>query len=222
MEKGRAVEVQERDGDEGTAAGAAGVRDDGEEEEHEDRRDDAWGDELADGVGSEGAHGVDLLGDLHGAKLGGHAGGVTTRDHEASEYGAELLDHGERDEAAGHVDGAEFFQRDSGLEGQHAAGEEAGENDDGQGADADGVHLGEGVGDVSGLGKEIADSPSGEQGVFLDGGNDALGVGFWGENAHAARCGTDYQMRDDNPKRQKGEDCRKGPPGEKIEAWLRP
>ena len=137
VEEGAAVEAEEADGDERAAGDAAGVGDDGEEEEHEDGGDEARRDELADGVGAEGAHGVDLLGDLHGAELGGHAGGVAAGDHEAGEDGAELLDHGERDEAAGHVDGAELLERGGGLEGEHAAGEEAGEDDDGQRAEAD-------------------------------------------------------------------------------------
>ncbi len=110
VEEGAAAESQEPDGDERTAGDAGGVGDDGEEEEHEDGGDEAWRDELADGIGAERAHGVDLLGDLHGAELGGHAGCVAAGDHEAGEDGAELLDHGERDEAAGHVDGAELLE----------------------------------------------------------------------------------------------------------------
>ena len=53
-------------------------------------------------------------------------------DHQPGEDGAELLDHGERDESAGHVDGAELLERGSGLQREHAAGEEASEDNDGQ------------------------------------------------------------------------------------------
>src|SRR5579875_1059303 len=58
------------------------------------------------------------------------------------------LGHGERHEAAGHVDGAELLERCGGLQREHAAGEETGEDDDGDRAEADVVHLGEGVVDV--------------------------------------------------------------------------
>ena len=115
VEEGWAVKVQERDRDEGAPGGAHSVRDDGEEEEHEDRRHNARGDELADGIGAEGAHGIDLLGDLHGSEFGGHTGGVAAGDHEAGENGAELFDHGECDEATGHADGAKLLKRDGGL-----------------------------------------------------------------------------------------------------------
>ena len=69
VEVGRGVEAHEGDADQSAAGDADGVGDDGEEEEHEDRGVEARGDQLAYGVGSEGAHGVDLLGDLHGADL---------------------------------------------------------------------------------------------------------------------------------------------------------
>ncbi len=189
VEEGAAVEAEQADGDERAAGDAAGVGDGGEEEEHADGGDEAGRDELAHGVGAESAHGVDLLGDLHGAELGGHAGGVAAGDHEAGEDGAELLDHGERDETAGHVDGAELLERGGGLEREYAAGEEAGEDDDGQRAEADVVHLGEGVGDVAGRREDGGDGVPGEQGVLLHRGDDAFGECLWGGKFHSVRCG---------------------------------
>lgn len=73
VEVGLTVELQEIDGDETSAGRPTGVGDDGEEEEHEDGGDEARGDELADGIGSQGTHGVDLLGHFHGAEFAGHA-----------------------------------------------------------------------------------------------------------------------------------------------------
>ena len=55
------------------------------------------------------------------------------------------------------VDGAELLERGGGLQGENAAGEEAGEDDDGHGTDADGVHLGVDVGPIAGTGKEVRD-----------------------------------------------------------------
>ena len=181
---GGGVESQQCDADQGAAGDADSVGDDGEEEEHEDGGVEARGDELADGVGSEGAHGVDLLGDLHGADLGGHTGGVAAGDHEAGEHRAELLDHGERDKVAGQADGAERLERGGRLQGENAAGKEAGQDDDGHGADADGVHLGVDVGPIAGAGEEIRDRAPGQDGVVLDGGNRLLGEDLWRDKGH--------------------------------------
>src|ERR1700761_647175 len=52
VEEGAALETEEADCDECTAGDAAGVGHDGEEEEHEDSRDEARRDELAHGVGT--------------------------------------------------------------------------------------------------------------------------------------------------------------------------
>ncbi len=68
------------------------------------------------------------------------------------------------------------FKRGGGLQGEDAAGEEAGEDDDGQGADADGVHLGPDIGPVAWLGEEIGDGAAGELGVCLEGGDSIFGI----------------------------------------------
>ena len=144
-------------------------------------------------VGAEGAHGVDLLGDLHGAELGGHAAGVAAGDHQRGEDGAELLDHGEGDERAGAADGSELLERGLRLQGEHAASEEAGKDDDGQGADADGVHLREDVGPVAGSGEHVRHGAGGEQGILLQRAEAFLGETFEGKR-HAIS-GSLYQMR---------------------------
>ena len=137
MKVGVEVEAQHRDGDEGAAGDAYCIGDDSEKKEHKDSADEAGRDELTDGVRAEGAHGVDLFGDFHRTQFRGHAGSVTAGDHKASQYGAKFLDHGERDERAGHADGAKLSKRRSGLQGKYAAGEKSGEDDDRQGPDAD-------------------------------------------------------------------------------------
>ena len=152
-----AVLVIHEDGDEAAADDAEGVGDDGEEEEHGDAGEDARRDQLAHGVDAEGAHGVDLLGDDHGAEFAGHGGGVAAGDHDAGEHRAEFADHGEADELAGDGGGAELRERGRRLQGQHAAGEEAGEQHDGDGTDADDVGLHEEVGPVDGRAKEVHD-----------------------------------------------------------------
>jgi len=194
VEVGAGVETQQGDRDEASTGDADRVREDGEEEEHEDGGGDAWGDQLADGIGAERAHGVNLFGDLHGAEFGGHAGGVAAGDHEAGEDGAEFFDHRESDEGAGHADGAELLQGGGGLKGEDAAGEKAGEDDDGKGTDADRIHLGVDICPVTGLGEEICDSPGREDGVVLNGGEDLFGKDLWGHKGHGF-CGSGYQMR---------------------------
>lgn len=184
VQVGVGVEADDGDGDEGAASDAAGVGEDGEEEEHEDGGDEARGDELADGVGAEGSHGVYLLGDLHGAELGGDAGGVAAGDHEAGEDGAELLDHGEGDEGAGFGLGAEGVEGGGGLERKDAAGEETGEDDDGHGAYADGIHLGIDLVPINGARKKIRDGAPDEDGVLLDGSDLLFDVEIWRDEGH--------------------------------------
>src|ERR1017187_8962944 len=179
VQVGVGVEAEQVDGHQGPAGDAKSVRDDGEEEEHEDGGHDARSDQLANRIGAQGAHGVELLGNLHGADLRSHAGGVAAGDHEASEDGAEFLDHGERDQRASHGDGAELGQRGGRLEREDASGEEAGEDDDGHGTDADGVHLGEDIGPVVGRGKDVRDGRANQNGVLLHGCDVLLDVDLW-------------------------------------------
>jgi hypothetical protein len=156
VEVGGEVQAQHGDANQSATGDPDCVRDDGKEEEHENGGDEPRRDKLADRVGAQGAHGIDLLGDLHRAELGCHAGCVSAGDHEAGEHGTKLLDHRERDQAAGHADCAEGLERAGGLECEHATGEKSGENDDWHGADADGVHLGEDVVPVVRAGKDVS------------------------------------------------------------------
>ncbi len=118
------------DGDEGAAHDAEGIGHDGEKEEHCDAGEDARGDQLANGIDAEGAHGVNLLGDDHGAEFAGHGGGVAAGDHDAGEHGTELANHGDGDESAGDGGGPEGGERCGRLQGEHAAGEETREQND--------------------------------------------------------------------------------------------
>jgi hypothetical protein len=133
----------------GSAEGADRVGDDGQEKEHEDGREDARADQLAHRVGAQGAHGVELFGDPHGAELRGHAGGVAAGDHQAGEYRSELLDHGKADQLTGDGGSAKLRQGRGRLQGENAPGEETGEEDNGQRADTDAVGLGNEVGQIA-------------------------------------------------------------------------
>jgi len=173
-----AVLVVHDDGDESAARDAKGVGEDGEEEEHRNAGKQAGGHELAHGVDTQGAHGIDLLRHHHGPQFAGHGRGVATGDHDAGEHGSQFADHGERDKAAGDGGGAELRERRRGLQGEHAAGEEAGEQNDGGGTDADDIGLNEEIRPVARRVEQIHDSPVREQGVVLHSEHDAFGSSF--------------------------------------------
>src|ERR1019366_7054922 len=119
------------DGDSGAAEDTEKIGYDGEKEEHCHAGKDAWGNQLANGVNAEGAHGVYLLSDDHGAEFAGHRRGVTARHHDAGKYRAEFADHGHADKPAGDGRGAELGEGRSRLQGEYAAREEAGKQYDG-------------------------------------------------------------------------------------------
>ena len=142
------------------------------------------GNKLANGVGAECAHGVDLFGHLHGSEFRGHTGGVAAGNHQSGKHRAELLDHRKRDEVAGHAYGAEGLERGGGLQRKHAAGKKAREHDDGQGSEADRIHLGKDVGPIAGRGEEIGKGASGQNGIVLDGANSLFDEDLWGHEWH--------------------------------------
>jgi hypothetical protein len=115
------------------------------------------------------AHGIDLLGDFHGAELAGDAGRVTAGHHESGEHRAKLTDHGDGDERAGAAHLAVLGQGAGHLQGHHRAAEEAGENHDGQAADTDQIHLHDDVVPVVRAGGHVADGPPGKQKEILNG-----------------------------------------------------
>jgi hypothetical protein len=71
-----------------------------------------------------------------------------------------------------------------GIDSKHAAEEEAGEDDDGQRADADDVGLHENVGAVRRLAKDVADGAAGEECVLLESENASFGGSIDGVESH--------------------------------------
>ena len=69
------------------------------------------------------------------------------------------------------------------------------QDDDGQGTDADGVHLGENIGPVARGGKDVGDGAAGHGGVGLDGRDAILGEVLNGGERHSF-VGSLYQMRE--------------------------
>jgi len=142
--------------------------DGGEERKGDEGGEDAGSDELAAGVGAHGAHGVHLFGDEHGAQFGSDTGGAAAGDEEAGNGGAEFANEGEGDDVAGERGLAETLELSAGLENHDGADEKTGEEDDGERADADVVHLIESVLDVAGTGSEIGDGAERQFGVVLN------------------------------------------------------
>jgi len=108
MEILRAVLVVQDNGDGGAAQDAERVGDDGEEEKHDNRGEDARRYQLAHGIDTQGAHGVNLLRDNHGSEFAGHGRCVAARDHDAGEHRAQFANHGDTYELACDGSGAEF------------------------------------------------------------------------------------------------------------------
>ena len=111
--------------------------------------------ELAAGVGAHGAHGVDLFGDEHGAQFRGDAGGAAAGDENACERGAEFTDERDGHDVTGEGGLAETRELRAGLQHHDRADKKSGQQHDGQGADADVVHLIEGVLEIARAGGEI-------------------------------------------------------------------
>ena len=163
------VEAQLEAGDDEPANQPDEVGKRGEQGEHQRGGDDTRGDQLARGVGAHGAHGVHLLGDEHGAELGGDAGSVASGNEQAGDGGAQFADQGDGHDVAGERGGAEPRELGGGLQDKDGADEKTGQENDGEGADADEVHLLKGVSAIAGRGENVGDGAEGEQGVVLHG-----------------------------------------------------
>ena len=92
-------------------------------------------------VGTERAHGVDLLGHLHGPEFAGDARRVAAGNHDGGENRSQFAHQGDGDNAAGLIDLAVIRQRAGHLQRHDGAAEETDQRRDGEAADPDGVHL---------------------------------------------------------------------------------
>jgi hypothetical protein len=136
--------------------------------EHQRHRDDAWRAQVTQRVDVEQIHRVDLLGDPHGAQLGGDRGRHARADHHGAEGGNHLA--GVRDEGNARyiVLRAELDQLHAGLEDHHHADKDAGEGRDGERLDPDGDALRDDhLPSPGGCNGALQDGP-GEAGVIAD------------------------------------------------------
>ena len=184
MEIRGCVQTKKSHTDDRSTGNADGVRKNGEEKEHKDRSVKAWCHQFPYRIGPEGTHCIDLLCYLHGADLRGHSRCIAPGDHEARQHWAKLLYHRERNEIAGHTDCAELLEGRSRLQGQNATGEEAGKNDNREGAKADRIHLRKNIGPIARTGKDIGDCAPRQQRVVLKRGDLLLGEDLWRDEGH--------------------------------------
>ena len=163
------------DADHITAQQAHKVGQDREQGQGEDCGVQARRHQFAHGISAERAHGVNLLADQHGADLRGNAGAVSPRHHQRRQHRSQLPDHGQGYGLTHHADLPEGLERPISLQRQHCPRENARQQDDGQRAETDGVHLKQGVHNVAGRGEEGADRIRKEVYKVLDGQHRTFG-----------------------------------------------
>ncbi len=105
------------------------------------QRQDARQHQPFDRVEPDGAHGVDLLVDLHGADLGGEGAARAASDDDRGQQHAELAEHADADGLDGEDLGAELAKLLHALVGDHYADQEAENTHDRERLDPDLVHL---------------------------------------------------------------------------------
>src|SRR5262245_7505107 len=149
------------------AHGAGHVADDRQRGRHRHQRDDAWRDQFFNRVGAEGAHGVDLLADEHGAEFRRDARPDAARQHQTGQHRPEFADQTGRHELARNVLHAEFLKRVAGVERQHGPGEESRQQYDRQAAVAQRIHLPDHLAHVVRRPENPARHAPDEQGNFL-------------------------------------------------------
>ena len=125
-------------------------------------------------MGGQGAEGIDLLGDLHRAELGGHRGADPAGNHQRSQHRTQLPAHGHADDRHYGTVHFDLMKLDVKLGAHHHAGESPGEQNHGLGLDADEVNLldeiahAEALGDdgAHGLPKEVGEACQTGQGLL--------------------------------------------------------
>ena len=138
------------------AQNAHEIRDDRQNRRHHDAGNHARNDELAHRIGAERPQRVDLIGDDHRSQLGGDARSHTSGQHERRQHRSQLLHHRRADEPADDRPRTELIERQAALQREHRAGKDAGQQNDRQRADADGLELLDDVVEIERPAKRIA------------------------------------------------------------------
>src|SRR5580704_3231427 len=114
---------------------------DGEQRKHDAGGDHARGHKFLDRIGAQRAHGVNLFGHFHGPEFASDAGCVAPRHQQRRQYRAKLANQRDGDDLPYLARGPVLIQRAGHLHGDDEAAEKADQEDDGQAADADNIHL---------------------------------------------------------------------------------
>src|SRR5579864_4740376 len=162
------VEAEEKLGDHQTASQSHEIRNNTQEEQHENRRRHPRRDQFLHRIGAQRAHGIDLLGHHHRPKFTGHAGRVAPGNHQAREHRPKFADHGSRNELTNQGNGAETLKSVGGLQRQYATGKESGQHDNWKRSYADQIRLLHHVREVPRLAHQVGDGLSRQESVFLN------------------------------------------------------
>ena len=104
----------------------------GEQRKHQNQGENSWHHQHLDRVEPDGHQGVDFLVDLHGADLGGEGGARATGDDNRGEQDRHLPEDRDADQIDGEDLGTELGQLIGALIGEHHAGQEGDQADDGE------------------------------------------------------------------------------------------
>src|SRR5258708_2661198 len=164
----KGIEPEQRDGDEPSADQSHQIGDDGQEKKHEHCRNNPGRDQLLVRIGAQGAHGVNLLGHLHGAEFAGDAGSVAAGHHQTGEHRPEFAHHGDGNQFASERERAELAQSGRIVERQHRAGADPDHDHTGQRAAPDEGGLLDHVPEVARPAKKVRHGLGRQKGIFLD------------------------------------------------------
>src|SRR5437899_4319015 len=162
------VQAEEQLGDHQTARQSHEIRNNAQEEQHENRRRHPRRDQFLHWIGAQRAHGIDLLGHHHRPKFASHTGRIPSGNHQAREHRPEFADHGSRNESTNQGDGAETLKSVGGLQGQYAARKKSSQHDEWERAHSDQIRLLHHVCEVQRLAHQVGDGLSRQQSVFLN------------------------------------------------------
>ncbi len=95
--------------------------------QHNHQRDQTCRDQFFDRIGAHGAHGVDLFGYLHRSEFGGNTGSDAPGYHQRSKHRSQFTYHRQCDNHANVDFGAEACNLVAGLQRQHHARKETGQ-----------------------------------------------------------------------------------------------
>ena len=176
------VELQHPRGHQPAAGNANGVGHDGQQGHHQDAGQKARADQVAERVGRQGAHGVDLFGRAHGPDLGGDGRGDPSGQHQGRQHRPELAGDPQRHDLRHDLLGVEAPAAGIDVERQRRSGEHCCQADHRQGEIADLAELAPKLSEEQGRGDHGRYATPSEQGDRAGGLQHPQGRAAYGAN----------------------------------------